>query len=472
MDPIQNAIMELQIVHQAYDAERPWSKRYPATRHAQAVVVEGPLLMTTAQMILGATIIEVQREGRPPRAEARVVHADRELNLALLAVDRPGFFDGVTPVPLAEATPTSGVVQTVRWRRQQFEVAATRVQRFEVREVFHGRLQHAFLHGQTDLTGGGWAEPVVQDGKLVGIATNQDDHTAIIMPSEILNAYRAQVLSGEYAGFGVARFGWGANVDPGLAAYLGQKGEQTGIIIWQIPAGSTGHGSLRTRDILLELGGHRIDASGFHHHPRFGRIGFQHIVVEGYRAGDPISARVLRDGEEVELSFPVRAYPTEIDLVPLRRGDDPPPYIIVGGLILLELDGDYLRCWGQEWWEDSPIRLIAPFFLQEGMQSPERRRWIVLSQVLPTSWTIGYQDLHDLLVEKINGREIDSIQDVVDALAHPEGDQHRLSFYPNPARAEMVLDAATLEAQTAQVLEAFDIPAPYRLPARPLPPLE
>ncbi len=468
IDRVRRAVMELSVVHQGFDAEHPWSKLYPATRHAQAAVIEGPYLLTSAQMVLGATLIEVQPEGRPPRVPARVVHRDLELNLALLTVDEPGFFDDVQPLPLAPETPTGGRLATVRWRNQQFESAATRIKRMEVREVYYGRMRHAFLLGQTDLTGGGWAEPVIADGHLVGIASSQDDHTASIVPVEILQSYvTLATRPGPYPGFPALRFSWDWNIDAALAGWLGQEGPQEGVLIWHVPKGSTGAGVLAPRDLLLELDGHAIDANGYYRHPRFGRLELHHLAMDGHEVGDVVTARVLRDREERELAFPLRSYANLVDLIPGRRRDAPPPYAVVAGLVFMELDGDYLRTWGKDWWEEAPVRLVAPFLLEEGRQEPGRRRIVLLSQVLPSSWTLGYQELKDLIVERINGLPIHGIADVVQAFSSPVGSFHQVEFRPNPVRQQLVLDAGTLAEATGQVLRAYDIPAAYRLPAPP-----
>jgi S1-C subfamily serine protease len=473
LDLVSRSVLGLVVSYQDYDADRPWVKRNPATRNAQAVLIEGRLLLTSAQMVAGATLVEVEREGRPPRAIARVVHQDRELNLALLAVDQPGFLDDLDPLPFADATPTSGTLLTVRWSNQQFEVAAIRVKRPGVAEVWFGRLRHAFLLGRTDLADGGWAEPVVDGQALVGLTSGQDEHTAWVVPVDILRAYvEAARDPASYRGFPVLRFGWQWTMDRALAGFLGLGDQPRGVMVRWIPRGSTGDGVLRPRDVLLELDGHEIDSRGYYLHPRYGWLEFTHVAIDGHRVGDVVPARILRDGVELELSLTLRGYSNTVDLIPLRRGNEPPPYAIAGGLVFLELDGDYLRTWGSEWWNRAPNRLVSLMYLDEGNQRPERRRIVLLSQVLPSAWSIGYQDCRDLVVRRIDGRDIDSIADVVDAFAQAKGPFVRVEFLANEERAELVLDATTLAQATAKILEDYDIPAPYRLPERPLPPLD
>lgn len=473
LDRVQRGVVGLFISYQDYDADRPWVKRTPATRYAQAAVVDGPYLLTTAQMVAGATMVEAEREGRPPRTPVRVVHRDQELNLALLAVDAPGFFDGLDPLPLADGTPTGGTVETVRWRSQQFEVAATRVKRIVVGEVYFGRLRHAFLLGQTDLTDGGWAEPVVSDAELIGIASSQEEHTAWVVPCEVLRQYLEQARDpATYRGFAVIRFAWQWNMDAALSAWLGQEGPQEGVIVRSVPRGSTGAGILEPRDILLSLDGHPIDSCGYLRHPRFGRLEFTHVVIEGHRVGDVVPAVVLRQGKPLELQIPLRSYTNAMDLVPLRRGDEAPPYAVVGGLVFIELDGDYLATWGREWWNHAPIRIVSLFYLEEGAQRPERRRIILLAHVLPSAWSLGYQDVRDLPVRQIDGRDIDSIADVVEAFRDRSGPFVRVGFYPNEVRDELVVDATTLDEATAQILDDYGIPAAHRLAEDPLPPID
>lgn len=473
VDHVRQGVVGLAVSYQDYDADRPWMKRAPATRYAQAAVVQGahgPLLLTTAQMVAGATMVGVEREGRPPRVAARVVHQDREINLALLAVDEPGFFDDLVPLQLGAVTPAAGTLVTVRWASQQFESAAIRIKRPGVAEVWFGRLRHVFLLGRSGLPDGGWAEPVIAGDELVGLVSAQDDHTAWVIPAEVLRGYLAQANDpGTYAGFGVLRFSWQWTTDKAIAAWLGLGDKPRGVMVRGVPRGSTGYGVLKSKDVLLSLDGHDIDSRGYYVHPRYGSIEFTHAAVDGHKAGDVIPAVVLRDGVEVRLELVLRTYSNAVDLLPLRRGNEPPPYAIVGGLVFLELDGDYVRTWGSDCWNRAPTRLVAPFYLEEGAQTPERRRIIVLSQVIPSAWSIGYQDCRDMLVARIDGREVDSVQDVVEAFSSPRGRFVRVEFYPNDERSELVVDASTLAEATEAILRDYGIPAASRLPERALP---
>ena len=465
---VEAQVVSLDVTFQAFNEDSPWARQVPATRTAMAVVVDGSHLLTTADIVQNATLIRVRRHDSEVPAVARVAHVDFEVNLALLAIDDPVFQAALAPVRFAAQAPAEGVLSTVRWRDHQLEAASTRVARVEVGASETGFVEHAFLMATTDISGGGWAEPVFLDGVLVGIVSLQDKQNVSIIPAEILKEYVAQarVASG-YVGFA----GWGVavqfNDDPTLAAYLGATGEPTGLLIRQVSWGSTGCGVLKPRDILVAMDGHDIDARGFYRHPRYGRLDFKHILVDGHRPGDHVKARVWRERRLVDVDVALRPYPVASTLIPTSRRVDPPPYVIAGGLVFRELDIPYLRTWGDKWRRKAPVRLVTAFDLSSAAQSPERRRVVILQNVLAAPFNLGYHDLGNLIVERVNGRPVGSLADLAGALANPVDGFQRIVFEANEIVSHVVLDAATLEAATNEIIANYRIPEAVRLSGTP-----
>jgi len=463
-------VVELSATYQSWDPRQPWAKSPPRTRGAMAVVVEGRLLLTAAQMVGDATLLRVGRDGAPPREPARVVHVDPEVNLALLTVDDPSFFEGLAPVVWAEAVPTQGVVRSARWRNGQFEVSSSRVGRVEVRPSHTGDLEHAFLRVKSDLGGGGWAEPVFEGDRFLGLTVSQSDDLANVIPAEVVRAYLESARAPQgYAGFASLGFSWQPARNPALTHFLGLAGKPRGVLVLGVPWGSSGCGELQARDLLLTLDGRAIDADGFYLHPRYGRLGFAHLAVEGHRAGEVLAAQVLRAGKLVELALTLRRYPGAARLIPGRQADRPPPYLVAGGLVFGELDGDYLAAWGEDWASAAETRLVALWELERHAQGPGRRRVVLLRYVLPAPYNQGYHDLADLPVEAVNGVAVSSIADLVAGFQTPRGPFHRISLAPNPVRTEVLLDARSFAAASAEILDTYGVPAPLRLPAEPAP---
>jgi S1-C subfamily serine protease len=467
VESTQSQVVGLVVTHQQWDPDRPWAKRNPETRTPSGVVIEGPYILTTAWMIADATFIQVKKHGRTTQATARPFLVDRSINLALLEVRAPDFFEDLHLSVLADETPTIGILRTVRWNGQQFESVASRVKRFEVQEAYLSDLEHVFLLAQTDMSGGGWAEPIFDDdGRLVGITASQKGQQARIIPVEIIAKFLKRATEpGPYRSFP----GFGAypqfNQNPDLAAYLGQAGEPRGVLIRQVAWGGSACRVLEPRDILLSVNGMPIDAEGFYTHPRLGQLKFTHILTDEHEVGDTVPIRVIRGGRELDLEMTLRAYPDSLTLTPKLHGDAPPPYVVAGGLVLREFDLDYLRSWGKEWAKNAPLHLKTRYYQQREAQRPDRRRIVLLTSVLPSPYNVGYQGLSDVVVERINDTTIDSIPDVVAAFEHPVNGFHTIVLEPNSDRREIVLDASQFDSATAEILEHYGIPAASRMPS-------
>ena len=79
-----------------------------------------------------------------------------------------------------------------------------------------------------------------------------------------------------------------------------------------------------------------------------------------------------------------------------------------------ELTRQYLREWGANWLKDAPQRLVYYDRFQSDL-FPEKRKIVFLTQILPTEDTVGYEQLSNLVVRKLNGREILSLDDFAEA---------------------------------------------------------
>src|SRR6185436_19129531 len=98
---------------------------------------------------------------------------------------------------------------------------------------------------------------------------------------------------------------------------------------------------------------------------------------------------------------------------------------MVGGLVFQPLTDSFLQSWGQDWKRRAPFRL---YYYNEENRTQERKALVLLSEILPDPYNIGYQQTRYLVLDKVNGRSISYLADLRDALEHPVDGFHILDF--------------------------------------------
>jgi len=187
------------------------------------------------------------------------------------------------------------------------------------------------------------------------------------------------------------------------------------------------------------------------------------IVTEGHYAGDVISAKIIRNKEERDVQIPLKNIPASAALIPEDRPDLPPPYLVAGGFVFRELDVPYLKAWGDDWEDKIPATLRILYEMRSEQPEPDQKRLLVLTDVFPDEYNLGYHELAQNIVKTVNGKPVDSIKEMEDAFAHPLDGYHIIEFMPTYGTSKVILDATEYENATARIMETYQIPERIRL---------
>ena len=111
---------------------------------------------------------------------------------------------------------------------------------------------------------------------------------------------------------------------------------------------------------------------------------------------------------------------------------------------------------------DAAIRLSA--LLLEGKRTHPKQQVVILNQVLPDDGNRGYQHVADMVVERVNGKRIFNMIDLVKALAHPDKGFEVIELddiygTKNNPTFTVVMRTDTAENANRGDLSRFDIPA-------------
>ena len=156
---------------------------------------------------------------------------------------------------------------------------------------------------------------------------------------------------------------------------------------------------------------------------------FALLFSDGRKPGETMPVKVLRDGARLDLELTLRAMRPDQDRVPPYVFGRGPDYVIVGGLVFEELTRPYLGAWG-DWARRAPPRLLVEIDREPEEAGGEPKRIVLLSSVLPDAANLGYQELRDLIVARVNGRLVTSLADLREAFGSPQGGFHVVDLVP------------------------------------------
>lgn len=437
----ETSIIRVNATLQEYSFIKPWEKGAPSPRRGLGALISENQVLTTAEMVVNATYIELEHPSSGAKVPAKIVARDYEANLALLepAIKNARVFEDVVPMERTNAVKAGDKVEV--WQIEDNGDGVTT--EVEVLRVNVGRYflsSSNFLvyqiKGSLQARVNSFTLPVIQDGKLAGmlLSYNSKEQTANILPMPIIEAFLADVKDGEYQGFPSLGIGFAQTLDEALREFAGISESEGGIFIRKIAKDSSAdRGGLKKGDIIMTIDGNAIDSRGNYEDPVYGKLSFSHIVRGNAKVGDSVKIDVIREGEPKSLDIAlVRKEPTDylIDPYMFDRG---PRFLILGGLIFQELTRPYLESWGDSWTTRAPFKLVYAAANPEEYEEEGREKLVFLSNVLKTPSTLGYEAINSVVVTKVNGKEVGSIKELSQIFSEvPEDGIHRIEFNDFP----------------------------------------
>jgi hypothetical protein len=454
------SIVTIEVNRKQYDYYQPWTKRTHRLSKVGTVIGERQIL-TTADEMNDRTLVRLQKGGHGRWWIGEVSWIDYVANLALVTVPDQDFWKDLRPVKLAKPGRNPTGMQIVRWREGKLETRAAEFSQFTVREGQLSPVDVLALETSSEIQGIGWGEPIVANSAVIGLVWAQDGRNCVVMPGSNIAAILEAKRRGVYHGFGFFHFFWQPAENPATLAKLKLPGNPRGVVVIEVPP-RPDHDSnvLKPQDVILSVDGFELDVQGNYTDPDFGPLLLENLPTRGKWAGENVKMQIWRDGQTLDINYRLPRFDYTNSLVPTATYDQEPKYLILGGLVFQPLTDSYLQAWGPEWKRRSPFRL---YYYNNESPTKERPELVILSQVLPDPYNIGYQDQRSLVLEKVNGRPVHRLSELRDALQKPTGEFHTFEFAKGDTLQRVVLSAGSEEsAATERVLKRYGISDPSR----------
>ena len=447
-------VVRVYCTYQDPDYESPWQSLAPRGSTGSGVVIGKGRILTGAHVVANATFLQVQKPSDPNKAVARIAAISHDSDLALLEIDEPAFTRGIKAAELGDLPALRAEVAVAGYPVGGDEVSITEgvVSRIEVQRYEHSQRHLLAVTVDAAINEGNSGGPVFHRGKVVGIAFQaipDAENIGEMVPAPVIRRFLDGVQQQKaplVPGLGIST----QNLEnPALRDWLGMKAHDSGVLVTAVQYGTTAWGKLKKGDVLLELDGMKIADNGtVRYRGRF-RCQFD-VVVGDHFVGDRIRARVLRQKQTSLLTMTMQpmAY-----LVPRYEFDVRPTWFTFGGLVFQRLNAEYLRIWGENWWEKAPKEFLH--FYYAGERTEEWQEIVVLAQVLADEVNVGYEHFHNDAIVEVNGRKPRDLREFV-AIVDAAKDEVVMR---TSSGGTVMIDARAARKAQSRILRQYRVPA-------------
>ena len=444
---LRGCLVRLHVTSQSYERTEPWKLGSEYTRTYRGVVIEPGVILCKASAVANQRMIEVSIANSARRYPATLRHVDKRIGLALVEFDDETLTQELAPVPLGEPVKLD----------DEFEIY--QLGRDNIPERYDARVVRAIagstglnLQLKTTCSDTGDGQIALKDGKLVGLLTSTftSRQQGTLLSLETIKQYLSDFGDDAYNGRPGPGFWTQQLLREDLRTYHGLKEDQHGLAVSRVVPGRTGDGALQADDVILEIDGYDIDDEGKFVHETHGRLSSSYLMSGRRYAGDTIKLKVLRKGEVKDVDLELKGQKPGEKRVPDGYAEGRPQFMVVGGLVLLELTSS-------SGISRSPGGVILRRFRDRAnWDSPsKRKRMIYVDRILQDESNKGFEQMYHLPIKTINGIAINDFKGVPKALETPEGAYHVFRF--DGVESDFAIPVADLEAINKRIAQKYKV---------------
>ncbi|KAG7588987.1 PDZ superfamily [Arabidopsis suecica] len=426
---------------------QPWQKRLPHRSTGSGFVITGNKILTNAHVVADHTFVQVRKHGSPTKYTAKVQAMGHECDLAILVINSKKFWKDMKPLDLGDVPSLYETVSVVGYPQGGDNISITKgvVSRVEVTKYSHSQSKLMTTQIDAAINPGNSGGPVIMDNKVVGVAfqgLSRSQNTGYIIPTPVVNHFLTSVEeNGQFVGFCSLGITCQHMENTHFRNHFKMSPKMTGIRIRKINRSSSAYNILKKDDILLAIDGVPIENDETVIFRKKERINFSHLVSMK-KPGEKTSLKVLREGKKHE--FNINITPVE-SLLPVYQFDKLPSYYIFAGFVFLPFTKPYLDC----------SYNMCDCALKHMPKKPGEQI-VIISQVLEADVSVGYANLTDLQVKKVNGVQVENLKHLCQLIEGCCSEDLRLDL---EGAFAITLNQNYAKKATAKILKRYGIPS-------------
>jgi S1-C subfamily serine protease len=417
---VENSVVKVFSTMRYPDPFKPWTKQAPAEATGSGVVIEGKRILTNAHVVLYASQVQVQASAAGDKVSATVVAVAPGIDLAVLQLDDPSFFDTHPPMPRASKLPhikdavlaygfptggnslsiTKGIVSRIEFVSYNYPVSGLRIQ-----------VDAAINPGNS----GG---PAVAGDQMIGLAfsklSGDAQNIGYIIPNEEVELFLKDIADGHYDGKPAMYDDLQTLENPALRDFLKLDKSVEGMVVHR-PSSSEAAYPLKEWDVITRVGDTPIDNQGMVKLEKDMRVSFGY-KIQSLASNGKLPLTVVRGGKTLQIQLPVSAdHPT---LVADLRGSYP-SYFIYGPLVFSPATWQFVSSLESNSGLMRMLGLVKSPLVTDALDEPTpdlQELVVVSSPFFPHKIANGYSNPAGSVVYSVNGIRIKSLKHLVAVL--------------------------------------------------------
>ncbi|KAL3827873.1 hypothetical protein ACJIZ3_016675 [Penstemon smallii] len=450
-----NAVVKVYCTHTEPDYSLPWQKQRQYTSTGSAFMIGDGKLLTNAHCVEYDTQVKVKRRGDDTKYVAKVLARGVECDIALLSVESENFWRGAEPLQFGSLPNLQDSVTVVGYPLggETISVSKGVVSRIEVTSYAHGSSQLLGIQIDAAINPGNSGGPAFNDqGECIGVAfqvyrSEEVENIGYVIPSTVVSHFLEDYeRNGKYTGFPSLGVLLQKLENPALRACLNVPSNE-GVLVQKIEPTSDASNVLKEGDVIVSFDNVRVGCEGTVPFRSSERIAFRHLPSQKF-TGDVAELGIIRRGQHMKVQVVLN---TRVHLVPYHIKGGQPSYLTVAGLVFTPLSEPLI----QEECEDSiGLKLLTK--ARYSMAKFKGEQIVILSQVLANEVNIGYEDMSNEQVLKLNGTRIRNIHH----LAHlVDSCKDKFLVFEFEDNFMIVLERESALAASTSILKNYGIPS-------------
>ncbi|HMP90542.1 MAG TPA: serine protease [Kiritimatiellia bacterium] len=418
-EEIKDAIVKIYTSSSVPDYYNPWSMMSSTQGTGSGCIIAGRKILSNAHVVSYQTFVQVRRHGDARRYTARVVNVSHEADLAILTVDDPDFFEGITPLELGELPESQDEVFVYGFPMGGDTLSITKGVMSRIEHQTYSHSSVSLLAGQIDaaINPGNSGGPVMKDNRLVGVVMQgftQADNIGYMVPVNVIQHFFQDLEDGAHDGIPSLGIIMQNLENPALKRRCGMDEDQTGLLVNHVLSGSPSTAALLPGDVIMAIDGHVIADDGTVEFRPRQRTSVSYFI-QRKQIGESIDIDVWRNGVAHTFAITLTRPLWKDWLIPLDQYDVLPSYYIYGGAVFVPLTKNLLKRWGSNWFRSAPLELVN--LLSNGnIPEHEGQQVVIVLKFLPANVNQGYHQIANWIVDEVNGQKINNMHELIQSI--------------------------------------------------------